>query len=153
MTKAFALTMFAAAALAPLPVGAQAPATTPATSSTAAYAPAKADASKKVVGCVVAGADGSTFTFTESAMPVSPATSGDATVTPAPSTRASWTLMSHSDVDLSKYAGKRVELTGSTDMKMGVSADKTQSTTRSSNATTGPRFHVKSVKVLADTCS
>ena len=61
--------------------------------------------------------------------------------------------MSRGDLDLSKYVGKKVELTGSSDMKTGVSADKTESTTRSTSATTGPRFHVKSVRVLAGTCS
>ncbi len=149
MTRTIALTMLAAAVLAPLPLAAQ---TAPAASPTAAYASAKADGSKTATGCVVAGADGKTFTFTESATPVS--TEPAPTVATAPAAAAMpWTLMAHSDLDLAKYAGKKVEITGSTDMKTGMSADKAESTTRSPNATTGPRFHVKSVKVLADTCS
>lgn len=151
MTRTTAWTLFAAVALAPLAVGAQTPATSPTTTSTAAYSSEKASDSKRVTGCIVAGTDGR-FTFTESVTPTSPATAGDSSVTAAPST-SSWMLMANTDVDLSKYAGKKVELTGSSDHKGGMSADKTQSTTRSSNATTGPRFHVKSVKVLAETCS
>lgn len=150
MTRTTAWTLFTAVALAPLAVGAQTPATSPTTTSTAAYSSEKASDSKRITGCIVAGTDG-TFTFTESATPP-PATAGASSVTAAPST-SSWMLMANTDVDLSKYAGKKVELTGSSDHKGGRSADKTHSTTRSSNATTGPRFHVKSVKVLADTCS
>jgi len=152
MTRTTAWTLFTAVALAPLAVGAQTPATSPTTTSpTAAYSSEKASDSKRVTGCIVAGTDG-TFTFTQSATPNSPAAAGDASIAAAPSS-SPWTLMANTDVDLSKYAGKKVELTGSSDRKGGVSADKTESTTRSSNATTGPRFHVKSVKVLADTCS
>lgn len=160
MTRTTAWTLFTAVALAPLAVGAQTPATTsPTTTSTAAYSTEKASDSKRVTGCIVAGTDG-TYTFTESASASSPATAGDASSTAASSTAStaasatsSWALMANTDVDLSKYAGQRVELTGSSDHKGGMSADKTQSTTRSSNATTGPRFHVKSVKVLSGTCS
>ena len=151
MTRTIAWTLFTAVALAPLTVGAQTPVTSPTTTSTAPYASEKATDSKRVTGCIVAGTNG-TFTFTESATATSPATAGDSANTVA-STTSSWALMANTDVDLSKYAGQRVELTGSSDHKGGMSADKTQSTTRSANSTTGPRFHVKSVKVLAGTCS
>lgn len=163
MTRTTAWTLFTAVALAPLAVGAQTPATSPTTtnptSSTAAYASEKSSDSKRVTGCIVAGTDGN-YTFTESASASSPATAGQASSTAASSTastnastNSSWALMANTDVDLSKYAGQRVELTGSSDHKGGMSADKMQSTTRSSNSMTGPRFHVKSVKVLSGTCS
>jgi hypothetical protein len=64
-----------------------------------------------------------------------------------------WTLQSKSDEDLSKYVGKRVEITGSQDNKGGSSAGQTSSTTRSDASMSGPRFHVKSVRILSETCS
>ncbi len=70
---------------------------------------------------------------------------------PIPAT--SWILIARSDIDLTKYVGKKVELTGTPDSKGGTSGYNSESSTRSSKATEGPRFHVKSVKVLAETCS
>lgn len=145
MMRSMALTMFAAAVLAPLPSAAQ---STPTASPTSAYASPKADETKTATGCVAVGVDGRTFTFTESATPAAPSTPSTVAASPAP-----WSLSSRSDLDLSRYVGKKVEITGSMDNKTGVSAEKSESTTRSPNATTGPRFHVKSVKVLAETCS
>ena len=150
MTRTIAYTLFAAAVLAPLPLAAQ---SAPAASPTATHAAITPDGTKTVTGCVAAGADGRTFSFTESATPASPAADRDATAAPASATAIPWTLMAQSDIDLAKYVGKKVELTGSSDMKGGVSADKSSSSAPSANATAGPRFHVKSVKVLADTCS
>lgn len=61
--------------------------------------------------------------------------------------------MTRNDIDLAKYVGKRIELTGSSDTTSGMSAEKSDSATRSPKATNGPRFHVKAVRVLAETCS
>ena len=105
----------------------------------------KSDEARTVTGCIAAGTEARTFTFTEA---VNPTPNPSATTSSGP-----WTLKADSNVDLSKYVGKKVELTGSSDRKGGVSADTSASTTRSDASTTGPRFHVKSVKVLADTCS
>ena len=65
----------------------------------------------------------------------------------------SWTLVARSDIDLTKYVGKKVELKGTPDSKGGMSGYNSESSTRSAKATDGPRFHVKSVRVLAETCS
>jgi hypothetical protein len=149
MTRTIAYTLFAAAVLAPLPLSAQ---SAPAASPTATSAAITSDGTKTVTGCVAAGVDARTFTFTESAT-TSSAAADRAPAPAASATAIPWTLMAHSDIDLAKYVGKKVELTGSSDMKGGVSADKSSSSAPSANATTGPRFHVKSVKVLGDTCS
>jgi hypothetical protein len=101
---------------------------------------AKADDTKTVIGCVTPGVTSGTFSFSEVA---SPATPSAASAAPA-----SWTLKADSNIDLSKYVGKKVEITGSADRKGGAS-----DTAASPASTAGPRFHVKSVKVLADTCS
>ncbi len=149
--KSHVFAMIAAAALA-APAAAQSPQTPPSpqTPSTSATAPASAD-SKTITGCVAPGAGG-TFTLSESAAaapkPTEPTAASGAT-----SSAGRWTLMSKSDVDLSKYVGKRVEITGSADNKGGASADQSSSTTRSDASMSGPRFHVKSVRIVAETCS
>jgi hypothetical protein len=147
MTRHIAHAVIAAVVLA-APLGAQSP--QPGQSSQpaqpgAAVATQSADGQneqKTAIGCVAAGADGRTFTFTEAA--------GAAAASAAP---ASWTLMARSDVDLAKYVGKKVEVTGKPDAKGGASAYPDSGASRSPSATTGPRFHVKSVRVLAETCS
>ena len=53
----------------------------------------------------------------------------------------------------SKYVGKKVEVTGSSDHKGGASADTSASSTRAGASMTGPQFHVKSVRVIAENCS
>ena len=102
---------------------------------------------KTATGCVGAGLDGRTFTFTESVTAAAPPASA---ASPAPAT---WTLMARSDLDLTKYVGKKVEVIGTPDAKGGASAYPDSGASRSPSATTGPRFHVKSVRVLAETCS
>jgi len=150
MTNLFAYTALAAAMFAPVPLTGQSP---PPASATASAGPASPAEPRTVTGCVGAGLDGRTFTFTEAVTPTSPVTDRDPTVSTAPPAPTTWTLVTRSDIDLTKYVGKKVELTGSSDMTSGMSAEKSESATRSSKATTGPRFHVKSVKVLAETCS
>ena len=150
MTRHIAHAVIAAVVLA-APLGAQSP--QPGQSSQpaqpgAAVATQSADSQneqKTAIGCVAAGADGRTFTFTEAA--------GAAAASAASPAPASWTLMARSDVDLTKYVGKKVEVTGKPDAKGGASAYPDSGASRSPSATTGPRFHVKSVRVLAETCS
>ncbi len=77
---------------------------------------------KTATGCVAAGVDGRTFTFTESATPTAPTAERlprRRAGSPAP---AAWTLIARSDLDLTKYVGKKVELTGTPDAKGGASA-------------------------------
>jgi hypothetical protein len=150
MTRHFAYTALAVAMLAPAPLIAQSPQPASATVTPATANPAEP---RTVSGCVSAGLDGRTFTFTEAATPTSPAADRDPSVAIAPPAPTTWTLVTRNDIDLTKYVGKKVELTGSSDMASGMSAEKSESATRSPKATTGPRFHVKSVKVLAETCS
>jgi hypothetical protein len=155
MKRHIALAAFAALVLA-TPLGAQTPqpaSTQPATAAAAATAAATPSDQKTATGCVTAGADGRTFTFTESVTPTSPATDRDPSVAAPAIPATSWILVARSDIDLTKYVGKKIELTGTPDAKGGMSGNNSESATRSSNATAGPRFHVKSVKVLAETCS
>jgi hypothetical protein len=107
---------------------------------------------RTITGCVAPGADATTFTITESA---SAARSAPADPSGAKSSAypATWSLKADSNVDLSKYVGKKVEITGSSDHKGGASADTSASSTRADASMTGPRFHVKSVKVIAENCS
>lgn len=151
MTRQIVCAALAAAAFVAAPVSAQS--VSPSAATATGQTPSVLAETRTVTGCVGAGTDARTFTFAEAVTPTSAATDRDSTVASAPAPVTSWTLVARSDIDLSKYAGKKVELTGMTDSKGGTSAEKTESTTRSSNATTGPRFHVKSVKVLAETCS
>jgi hypothetical protein len=150
MARLIVYTALAAAMLAPAPLIAQSPQPASATSTSAAASQAEP---RTVSGCVGAGLDGRTFTFTGSVAPTSPVTDRDPSVSVAPPTPTTWTLVTRNDIDLTKYVGKKVELTGSSDMTSGMSAEKSDSATRSPKATSGPRFHVKSVRVLAETCS
>jgi hypothetical protein len=154
MKRHIALVAFAALVLAS-PIGAQTPqpASTQPASAAAAATVAPSPSEKTAIGCVSAGVDGRTFTFTESATPTAPSTDRDPSVAAPPIPATSWILMARSDIDLTKYVGKKVELTGTPDSKGGTSGYNSESSTRSSKATEGPRFHVKSVKVLAETCS
>jgi hypothetical protein len=109
-----------------------------------------ADNPRTITGCVTPGTTSGTFSIAESPAAAAPtAQRGPA----ASAAGGSWTLKADTSVDLSKYVGKRVELTGSSDRRGGVSEDHTASTTRSPQAMAGPQFHVKSVKVLSETCS
>ena len=151
MTRQIVYAALAAAAFVSAPVSAQS--VSPSAATATGQTPAVIAETQTVTGCVGVGIDARTFTFTEAVTATSPATARDATVASAPAPVVPWTLVARSDIDLSKYAGKKVELTGMADKKGGASAEKTESTTQSANATTGPRFHVKSVRVLAETCS
>lgn len=149
MTRHIAHTVLAALVLAS-PLGAQSPQPASAVAAPAAASPAEP---KMATGCVGAGLDGRTFTFIESVSPTSPSTDRDPTVATPPIPPTTWTLIARSDIDLTKYVGKKVELTGTPDAKGTTSAYNSDSASRAPNATTGPRFHVKSVKVLSETCS
>ena len=151
MTRQIVYAALAAAAFVTAPVSAQS--VSPSAATATGQTPSILAETRTVTGCVGAGIDARTFTFTETVAPTSPATDRDAAVASAPAPIPNWTLVARSDIDLSKYAGKKVELTGMGDNKGGTSAEKTESTTQSPKATTGPRFHVKSVRVLAETCS
>jgi len=149
MTRHFTHAVLAALVLAS-PLGAQSPQPASAVpASTAASSPEP----KTATGCVGAGIDGRTFTFTESVAPTSPSADRDPTVATAPIPPTAWVLIARSDIDLTKYVGKKVEITGTPDGKGGTSAYNSDGATRSPNAATGPRFHVKSVRVLAEMCS
>jgi len=141
MKNAMLCAAFAAALWTPITAASQAP---------EARAP-KSDEPRTITGCVAAGTDARTFTITESLNPASP--TPNPSVATAPASLGTWSLKADSNIDLSKYVGKKVEITGSSDRKGGMSADTSASTTRSDASTTGPRFHAKSVKVLAETCS
>jgi hypothetical protein len=93
-----------------------------------------------VTGCVTTAADGKSFTLTE--------TSQDAQ-TPA----KTWNLVATGGVDLSKYANHKVEITGTSEDKGGVSTDRSASEERVAAATSSARIHVKSVKDISNTCS
>lgn len=109
-----------------------------------------ADNPRTVTGCVTPGTTSGTYSITQSPAAAAPTADRERAASTA---GGSWTLKADANVDLSKYVGKRVELTGSSDRRGGVSEDRTASTTRSSEAKVGPQFHVKSVKVLSETCS
>jgi hypothetical protein len=100
------------------------------------------DQSATISGCVSASADGKTFTLTES----------NAASMARPK---SWTLVATSGVDLSKYANHKVEITGTSDAKRGVTADTPAITDdkTSAAAAAGPRFQVKQVQDISNICS
>lgn len=121
---------------------AQAPAQTPSTDPSAAPASQSSSSSQTVTGCLTPGADGKSFTLTE----ISP-TGSAASSASAPKT---WTVVSSGDVDLSKYANHKVEITGA---KAGGMSDQPSSSASSAAATSGPKLQVKSVKDISNTCS
>ena len=102
--------------------------TQPPTSATAAATAASPGESKTATGCVAAAVDGRTFTFTESVTPASPSADRDPSVAAPPIPATSWTLVARSDIDLTKYVGKKVELTGTPDAKGGMSGYNSEST-------------------------
>lgn len=149
--KSHVLATIAAAALV-APLAAQAPQTPPNPQTPTSAAATTTGDSKTITGCVAPSADGRGFTLSESSAAAAKPTDPTA-ASGAMAGAGRWTLLAKSDVDLSKYAGKRVEITGSADNKGGASADRSQSETRSDASMTGQRFHVKSVRVIAETCS
>jgi hypothetical protein len=146
MMKQLLYTTFAAALWATPGVAqsAQSPSIRPSTGS---------DNPRTITGCVAPGTDTGTYTITESAPPTDPSTEREPAVAAEPASGGTWTLKADTNVDLSRYVGKRVAITGSSDRRGGMSADPDSSTTRPSAATAGPQFHVKSVKIVAESCS
>jgi hypothetical protein len=122
-------------------VSAQAPAQTP---STDPSAPQSSSMGQTVTGCLTPSADGKSFTLTE--ISAAGATSSTAS---APKT---WTVVSSGDVDLSKYANHKVEITASSD-KGYSSPSSSASSASSAAASSGPKLNVKSVKDISNTCS
>ena len=123
-------------------VSAQAPAQTPSTDPSAAPASQSSSSPQTVTGCLTPGADGKSFTLTE----ISP-TGSAASSASAPKT---WTVVSSGDVDLSKYANHKVEITAA---PKGSMSDQPSSSASSAAATSGPKLQVKSVKDISNTCS
>lgn len=164
MKTHFLFASVAAVALAAAPIAAQSQQTpgtqSPTTQSPTTQSPTGQERSQygqeqteTITGCVKAGTDGRSFTLEaeesgSSASPQSGATSpGASSMTDAGKT---WSLMaSSSDVDLSQYANKRVQITGRADK----SSQSGASSSAASAAGTHPRFHVQSVRVLSDSCS
>lgn len=145
----FALGVSALLAAAPL-VSAQAPApaqTPPSTDPSAATAQTPMSTPQTVTGCLTPSADGKSFTLTE----ISATGSAASTSASAPKT---WTVQSSGDVDLSKYANHKVEITSSSDNKSDMSSSSSSSSaSTAAAATSGPRLHVKAVKDISNTCS
>jgi hypothetical protein len=143
----FALGVSALLAGAPL-VSAQAPAQAPPSTdpSAAAASPSPMSAPQTVTGCLTPSADGKSFTLTE----ISATGSAASTSASAPKT---WTVQSSGDVDLSKYANHKVEITSSSDSKSDMSSSSSSSSASTAAATSGPRLHVKAVKDISNTCS
>ena len=122
-------------------VSAQAPAQTPSTDPSASQS---SSMGQTVTGCLTPSADGKSFTLTE----ISAAGAASSTAS-APKT---WTVVSSGDVDLSKYANHKVEITASSD-KGYSSPSSSPSSASSAAASSGPKLNVKSVKDISNTCS
>ncbi len=174
MKTHFLFASVAAVALAAAPIAAQSQQTpgtqSPTTQSPTTQSPTGQERSQygqeqstTITGCVKAGTDGRSFTL-ESEGAGSGASAGQ-TQTPSPGESSSssqrssgmsgasktWSLMaSGGDVDLSKYVGQRVQITGRADQSSSQSG-----ASSSTSAASGmhPRFHVQSVRVLSQTCS
>ncbi len=65
----------------------------------------------------------------------------------------SWTLVARSDIDLTKYIGKKVELKGTPDAKGGMSGYNSESATRSPSATDRPTLSREVGQGVGGTCS
>jgi hypothetical protein len=130
-------------------VSAQAPAQTPPPSdpSSQSASPSSSSSPQTVTGCLTPGADGKSFILTE----ISPSGSSSSAASATPKT---WTVVSSGDVDLSKYANHKVEITGSPEDKGRSSAYPPPSSSPSTAAaTSGPTLQVKSVKDVSNSCS
>jgi hypothetical protein len=119
------------------------PQTPPSTDPSAAPTSQSSSSPQTVTGCLTPGADGKSYILTE----ISPTGSATSSAS-APKT---WTVVSSGDVDLSKYANHKVEITGTSDTK-GMSGQPSSSAS-SAAATSGPKLQVKSVKDISNTCS
>jgi hypothetical protein len=130
-------------------VSAQAPAQTPPPSdpSSQSASPSSSSSPQTVTGCLTPGADGKSFILTE----VSPSGAASSAASATPKT---WTVVSSGDVDLSKYANHKVEITSSSEDKGRSSAYPPPSSSPSTAAaTSGPTLQVKSVKDVSNSCS
>lgn len=126
-------------------VSAQTP-QTPSTDPSASPSSQSSSMGQTVTGCLTPSADGKSFTLTE--ISASGAASSSAT---APKT---WTVVSSGDVDLTKYANHKVEITASSDKSdQSSSASSSSSSASTASATSGPKLNVKSVRDISNTCS
>jgi hypothetical protein len=156
MMKQVLLAAGVSALLAGASLSAQSPTTqTPPADPTSTQSPSSARASgDTITGCVTVGTDGKSYILTET----SAASSSDATTPPSSSATSSssvaspktYTLVASGDVDLSKYANHKVEITAS---KGGMSDSTSSSSAQSAAAGSAPRLHVKAVKDISNTCS
>lgn len=126
-------------------VSAQTP-QTPSTDPSASPSSQSSSMGQTVTGCLTPSADGKSFTLTE--ISASGAATSSAT---APKT---WTVVSSGDVDLTKYANHKVEITASSDKSdQSSSASSSSSSASTASATSGPKLNVKSVRDISNTCS
>ena len=126
-------------------VSAQTP-QTPSTDPSASPSSQSSAMGQTVTGCLTPSADGKSFTLTE--ISASGAASSSAS---APKT---WTVASSGDVDLTKYANHKVEITASSDKSdQSSSASSSSSSASTASATSGPKLNVKSVRDISNTCS
>ena len=126
-------------------VSAQTP-QTPSTDPSASPSAQSSAMGQTVTGCLTPSADGKSFTLTE--ISASGAASSTAS---APKT---WTVASSGDVDLTKYANHKVEITASSDKSdPSSSASSSSSSASTASATSGPKLNVKSVRDISNTCS
>ena len=126
-------------------VSAQTP-QTPSTDPSASPSSQSSSMGQTVTGCLTPSADGKSFTLTE--ISASGAASSSAS---APKT---WTVASSGDVDLTKYANHKVEITASSDKSdPSASASSSSSAASTASATSGPKLNVKSVRDISNTCS
>jgi len=126
-------------------VSAQTP-QTPSTDPSASPSSQSSSMGQTVTGCLTPSADGKSFTLTE--ISASGAASSTAS---APKT---WTVASSGDVDLTKYANHKVEITASSDKSdQSSSASSSSSSASTASATSGPKLNVKSVRDISNTCS
>ena len=184
MKMQFLYATVAAVALASAPIGAQS--TQPSTQSPSTQTPSTQSPSssygsdsqtKTITGCVTAGPTSGSYMLTDSGSSSSTGSSTSSTSTPStqtPSTTSpssssdtassesgkKYTLVpSGGDVDLSKYVGQRVQITGKpADSGSGSSSASSPSSTSSpssssASSSSGTRFQVQSVRVLSQTCS
>ena len=126
-------------------VSAQTP-QTPSTDPSASPSSQSSAMGQTVTGCLTPSADGKSFTLTE----ISAAGAASSTAS-APKT---WTVASSGDVDLTKYANHKVEITASSDKSdPSSSASSSSSSASTASATSGPKLNVKSVRDISNTCS
>ena len=126
-------------------VSAQTP-QTPSTDPSASPSSQSSSMGQTVTGCLTPSADGKSFTLTE--------ISASGTASSSASAPKTWTVASSGDVDLTKYANHKVEITASSDKSdQSSSASSSSSSASTASATSGPKLNVKSVRDISNTCS